>query len=501
MAPIALLLQQACQPCLEGDFLEAGRLVAEAGDWVRRGSFLGPEDVSLWIGFGKHLAYMYALPDNWELLVRLLRTTPWDPATHSNLLLCQHFLPGNRPQDLTRLHRRWAQRHAWDVPAAAPFRQSRDPDRPLRVGYLSPDFRGHCVARFFEPLLQAHDRTRFRLFGYSHVPPQSRDAETGRLGAAFDTYRDIWGLSDAGVADLIRADAIDILVDLAGHSHHHRLTVFARTPAPVQVTYLGYPNTTGLAQMDYRLSDAVLDVPGRETPCTETIIRLENSFACYQAPAFAPAVADPPVLHQGAVTLGSFVGAAKHNPEVIALWSRVLHQVPEANLLLRFQRAEEGLIQQQCRKAFGRHGIDPRRIRFDGLRPPDEHLDQYRHIDIALDTVPWSSHTSACEALWMGVPVVSWAQDRAVSRMGASVLTHLGMSALVADSARRYVEIVGQLARDRRTLVQLRRSLRPAMSRSAVCDASRFTRNVESVYRKLWRDWLAAENICTANRH
>ena len=490
--PVSLLLQQACGPCLCGDLAGAVDLIDQAGMTVAEAQVLEAPDLQLWQGFARHLVTMWALPNHWEILIKLLRSYPWEAQTHSHLLHGMHFLADTDMETLAEQHRRWARLHVHDVTLCQPPASRRDPDRPLRIGYVSPDFRVHCVAHFFEPLLQAHDRSRFVILGYGNVPPSSRDELTGRLASEFDQYRDIWGQNDRDVVEQIQSDRIDILVDLAGHTHHHRLGVFAAKPAPIQVTYLGYPSTTGLETIDYRITDTLVDEAESDRRYSETLVRLNTCFACYRAPEFAAATSEPPVLQRGHVTFGSFVGAAKHNPMVVSLWSQVLAANPGSTLLLRFQGAEEGLIQQQCRGAFARHGIAPERIQFDGLRAFAEHLNQYRHIDIALDTTPWSSHTSLCEALWMGVPVVTWAGPSAVSRLGASVLDHLGTRQWVAHSARQYVETAFGLARDVSALVTLRHELRQRMQDSALCDGSAQARAIEAAYREMWLSFCAA---------
>ncbi len=484
---VSRLLQKACVPCLNGDLARAIEGVGRAAHVIATAQLLDPEDLELWHGFARHLIHMWVLPTHWEALVRLLRIYPWDAQTHSHLLHGLHFLPETPATSLARQHRRWAQRHGRIEPWPQQGLLDDRPDRRLRVGYLSPDFRCHCVAQFMMPVLAAHDRSQFVLVGYSDVPPNRRDAITDEIMGQFDVAHDICEQSNDDVAQRIRNDRIDILVDLAGHTHPQRLPLFAGRVAPVQVTYLGYPNTTGLTQIDYRLTDHILDEPGADDNYSETLWRLERCFACYRVPSEAPEVCEPPVLQGNGITFGAFVGSEKHNPQVVSLWAQILQRNPGSRLLLRFKDAEQGVIQQQCREAFTRCGIARDRILFDGFRPYVDHLAQYGQIDIALDTFPWSSHTSLCEVLWMGVPVVTWCGDMAVSRMGASVLHHLGQDAWVAHNAQQYVEIATQLVQDVPGLVETRRTLRQRMQTSAVCDGPGQARALEAAYRQMWQ--------------
>lgn len=485
---VSLLLQQACVPCLAGDLEGACELIVRSSEVVEKAHLMEPEDLELWQGFARHLIYMWDLIGNWEALIKLLRIYPWESQVHSNLLHALHYLPGVNMGGLAAQHRRWARCHVASIVPCTCDDINRDPERKLRIGYVSPDFRGHCVIHFLRPLLESHDRGRFTLVGYGNVPPHCRDEITGQMQDLFDLFRDIWDQDDASVVQQIRADRIDILIDLSGHTPHHRLALFAAKPAPVQVTYLGYPGTTGLHTMDYRLTDNVLDPPGGGRHYSESLLRLDSGFACYRAPEFAPPVSDAPFERQGHITFGSFAGAAKHNPKVVSLWAEVLRRTPGSRLLLRFQGADQGVIQQQCRKAFSRCGVDAERIEFGDIRSFVEHLAQYAQIDVALDTFPWSSHTTLCEALWMGVPVVTLAGDSSASQMGASVLRSLGRPQWIASESESYVDIAVRLAQDRQGLRQLRASLRKQMSQSGVCNAVQVTRNIEACLRRVWRD-------------
>jgi protein O-GlcNAc transferase len=486
---IGILLQRACEPCLQGDIEGACIYIEQAADCLRSEAQLDDDDVLLWAAFARHLVHMWMLITNWELLCKLLRIYPWDAPTHSDLLLCQHYLPNLDPETVAHQHRRWARIHTADIPETSDHPNDLDPDRPLRIAYVSPDLYTHCVANFFESLLDSHDREGFELYGYGNVPSECRDGTTERLVSKFDQYRDIWELDDQAAIELIQTDGIDILVDLSGHTRLNRLTVFAHRPAPVQVSYLGYPHTTGMRQIDYRLTDSVADHAEQQQFYTEKLIRLDTCFACYRPPETSIELSQPPVLKQGYITFGAFIGSEKHNPVTVSMWADLLEKNPEAKLLLRFCVAQEGLVQQQCREAFVRRGISPERVVFDGMRGPADHLLVYNQIDIALDTYPWNSHTSMCEALWMGVPVVTLTGKAFVSRMGRSVLERLELGFFATASPDEYAKKATALACDTDALAKLRAMLRERMLNSVICNAPAQARAIENAYRDMWRRW------------
>ncbi len=415
-----------------------------------------------------------------------------DPAhveAHAGLLTLMNTLPGAQPAEIFREHVAWDQRHARPLGLGIPpHKNKKDPERRLRVGYVSGDYFSHSVAYFIEPLLAAHDRERVELFAYSDV--SRPDAVTARLRGYVANWRDIAGLASPQVADAVRADGIDILVDLGGHTSGNRLPAFARKPAPVQVTYLGYPNTTGMAAMDYRLTDARADPPGAEAFHTEKLVRLPETFLCYRPPEDAPAVVDPPVLSSGQITFGSFNAASKINDSLLDLWARVLAAVPGSRLLLKAKYLSAEVNRARVRAALAARGIDAGRVE---VLPPTagvaEHLALYGRMDVALDSFPYHGTTTTCEALWMGVPVVTLAGDRHISRVGVSLLTTVGLAEFIAENEADYVSRAAALARDVGRLKALRAGMRERVRLSALCDAGRFARNVEAAYREMWRAW------------
>ena len=359
------------------------------------------------------------------------------------------------------------------------------PGRRLRIGYVSPDFREHSVAYFFLPLLAAHDRTEVEIFCYAQV--MVPDVMTERLRGLSEHWLRTVGIGDADLAARIRGDGIDVLVDLAGHTAHNRLGVFAHRPAPVQITWLGYPNTTGLATIDYRLVDAVTDPEGEaDAFASETLIRLPDGFLCYGSPDHAPEPAAAPCRENGFVTFGSFNNPAKLSDTTIALWAALLRRLPTARLLLKGQSFADAATAAFTRERFAGHGLAPERLDLVArIADTAGHLGAYARIDIALDPTPYNGTTTTCEALWMGVPVVTLLGDRHAGRVGASLLARVGLDDLIARDGDAYVDIAAALAGDIGRLTNLRRTLRPTMAGSSLCDARAFAQKIETVYRDL----------------
>jgi predicted O-linked N-acetylglucosamine transferase (SPINDLY family) len=409
---------------------------------------------------------------------------------HSNLLLTLHYHAGFSAKDLKREHDLWASRHVAPLESErSPLANDADPDRRLRIGYVSPDFRDHAVARFMLPLLENHDRNEVELFAYSDV--ERADEITGSIRKQFDHWRESAALSDAGLAARIREDRIDILVDLAAHSARNRLLTFARKPAPVQVTYLAYCSTTGVDAIDYRLTDRFLDPESDdETRYTEHSVRLPDCYWCYAAPALPEDALTSSERVPGPPTFGCLNNFAKVTDTTLDLWIRLLDRVPDSRLLI-FARAE--WHQDRVREAFGEAGLDEDRLEFVGLQSFPDYLATYRKIDVALDPMPYTGGTTTCDALWMGVPVVTLAGQTAVSRGGASLLSNVGLPELVARSEDEYVDIAADLIGDADRLASLRAGLREKLESSPVMDAPRFVRGLEAAFREMWRTWCRTQ--------
>lgn len=365
-------------------------------------------------------------------------------------------------------------------------------ERKLRVGYLSPDLYTHSVSFFLEPILRHRDRERFETFCYSIRP--NLDETTERLKALVGSgWRDLGAADDEAIVQKIRSDRIDILVDLAGHTGPNQPWLMARKAAPIQVTAIGYPNTTGIAAVDYRIVDSLTDPQGAESLATEELIRLDPCFLCYTPPQAAPEPAPPPCLERGHITFGSFNNCIKLSAPVMALWARVLDAVPGSRLLVKSTQFSAPLFKDKYAKRFADAGVDPDRLELVG-RIPDTagHLGAYARVDIALDPFPYNGTTTTCEALFMGVPTVTLAGDRHAARVGVSLLTAAGMPELIARSPDEYVELARRLASDPAGLAGLRREIRPRLLGSPLCDGPGYARRLEEAYRAMWRRWCAA---------
>jgi predicted O-linked N-acetylglucosamine transferase (SPINDLY family) len=387
-------------------------------------------------------------------------------------------------------HCRWGQRISASTPRPQAFVASSRQGR-LRVGYVSADFRNHPIAFFLEPLVANHDPQRFEVICYSDV--LNPDALTRRLQSCAHQWRETGGLSRDELVRQIQADQIDILFDLSGHTAGNRLDVFAQKPAPMQVAYLGYPATTGLAAIGYRMTDAIADPVGNsDSRHIEKLIRLPQTLACYSPPVDAPAVDDLPAERRGYVTFASFTSLAKISAESISLWSRVLRAVPLSRLAITARGAEATVTQQRLRGAFARHDISSSRLHFRGATPLPAYLAFHNEVDVVLDSIPFNGHTTACHALWMGVPIVTQSGDRFASRLGRSVLTNAGLEELCAESADEFETIAVALAGDIPRLRELRRSMRERLSGSALLNAPAFANAVEQLLCEQWQRLEAA---------
>jgi len=411
-----------------------------------------------------------------------VRLAPESAALHSNLLYALNYLPDLSATDVFTEHRQWAARHADPLTSVAAELSPRSNHQRLRLGYVSAHFKDHAVNYFVEPILAAHDHERFEVFCYSSA--LRTDATTERLRGHADHWRESRDLVDEAAAQVVRDDQIDVLVDLDGHIGGNRLTMFARRPAPVQATYIGYQNTTGMAAMDYRITDDWSDPPGEtDSLHIERLVRLPDSFFCYQPSTDAPPITDVPAVTRGYVTFGSFNNFAKITPQVLATWAELLHAVPTARLTMLVPVTESS--RRYLEESFAAHGIAPERIELCRRRPRGDYLHLINQVDVALDPFPFNGHTTTCDCLWQGVPVVTWAGETYVSRFGSSAHRSLGLLDLVADSRENYLTIAAGLAGDVDRLVELRGTLRDRMAASVLLDHVSFTRGLEDAYRAM----------------
>ena len=418
---------------------------------------------------------------------------------HSNYLLACNYVAN---PDLTLLfheHKKFGEKFESFIPklyenplaAQAKKVQRARVDYKVRIGYVSPDFYGHAVGQFIEPILATHDKNKFDVFCYSdnfHT-----DDSTARMKALVSNWRQVNEMNDEDVARMIQTDGIDILVDLAGHTARNRMGVFIRKPAPIQVTWIGYPNTTGLSTMDYRITDTLADPVGAADALhTEKLVRLPECFSCFQAPRQSPDVGPLPALANGFITIGSFNNFAKITPHVMRVWIDIMNRVPGSRLLLKNRSLDNPRLKNLILEELCKHGADPKRV---DLRSPDilpmDHLNGYNLLDIALDSFPYNGTTTTCEALWMGVPVITLAGNNHVSRVGVSQMTNLGLPELIARDTNDYVHIAEELANDLPRLVALRTGMRERLKNSPLMNVTRFTKNLEEAYEAMWKKYLA----------
>lgn len=458
---------------------------------LRRARELQPENAYVWNNLGCSLSDQGLVPEAIDCYRQAFERMPDNFQAHSNLLLNLHYLDGATPDEIFERHREFARR--FETPLARPRQHANTPipGRTLRVGYVSADFRRHSVAFFFEPILERHDRGRFEVFCYADVarpdPLTARFREMAGAG-----WREIRGANHEAFAEAVRGDGIDILVDLGGHTANSRLLSFATKPAPVQVSYLGYPDTTGLDAMDYRITDPWADPAGQtERWHTERLFRMEQGFLCYRPPADSPGGAPPPSAGgTGTFTFGCFNNMAKVGPGLVAAWAEILGRAPGSRLAVKNKALSEPEAQNRLAAAFAARGIDPARVLMSGLIPSlHGHLDAYRMVDLALDTHPYAGTTTTFEALWMGVPVLSRPGLAHASRVGASLLSLLGLPWFLAANEADYIDKAVECARNPDRTGPLRAELRDRLSRSALMDEAGFVRRLESAYRLMWENW------------
>jgi predicted O-linked N-acetylglucosamine transferase (SPINDLY family) len=412
-----------------------------------------------------------------------VRLDPTAAVAHSNLVYTMHFDPRSGSKAILQEAQRWSALHAEPLKGEIKSHENdRSPERNLRIGYVGDRLHDHVIGRFMQPLLAAHDRTQFRVICY---------ADTTGLPDELRRVADVWqstrGMTDEQVAQLVRQDRIDILVDLGLHMSGSRLLAFARKPAPVQVTYVAYCSTSGLSTMDYRLTDPFLDPPefGDEN-YVERSIRLPETYWCYGPPVNVGESGALPAIANGHVTFGCLNHFSKTTSVTLQVWARLLREVPSSRLMLH---GREGSHRERAKAMLAEGGVAADRISFVGFVPTSDYFKCYRQIDIALDPFPYAGGTTTLDALWMGVPVVTLSGQTAVGRGGVSILSNLKLPELIAATHDQYVQIASELASDLPRLESLRSSLRRRMLESPLTDAPRFARRVEAAYRQMWRQW------------
>ncbi|KPA16250.1 O-linked N-acetylglucosamine transferase, SPINDLY family [Candidatus Magnetomorum sp. HK-1] len=406
------------------------------------------------------------------------KLSPDDPAIQSNYLFSLNYSTEHSPQATLDEHLNWGAQYGNNGLLDVEFKSS----KRIHVGYVSPDFRNHSVAHFMQAILAHHDSQKFHIFCYSNV--KKLDHMTKRLQNLCSSWRDIFDLNDDDVVRQIKADGIHILVDLAGHSSNNRLMVFAKKPAPIQITYLGYPNTSGLTQISYRFVDQYSDPDLKQYSGSEKRLYLPQGFLCYYPPDKAPSISTNPPLKT--VTFGSFNNLPKVNLKVIELWANILKAVPESRLFLKTKGFNDIIIRDKYMEFFQQKGINKSRIQLMGnVSNEIEHLAMYKEIDIALDTFPYNGTTTTCEALWMGVPVITLAGKYHAARVGVSLLTQLGRQDWIAKDCADYIRKAIYLANHPEERSIIRQNLRSWLTKSDLCQGKSFVRSLESAYQFL----------------
>jgi predicted O-linked N-acetylglucosamine transferase (SPINDLY family) len=490
----ALLLEPAHALALRnyGGLLRNAGELNESIAVLTRSLKLAPDDAGAHTNLGLALSSLGHHERAVAHLEHAVQLAPRELLYHDNLLLLMHYSSELGRDAIFQAHQRYGRVVEQLLPVLPRATLQPLPGRPLRVGFVSADFRRHSVAFFLEPLLEAIDRQRFSLIAYSDV--RQEDEVSARLKPHFALYRDVTRLDDAGLARQIREDAIDVLIDLAGHTHGNRLAAFAYKPAPVQVTYLGYPNTTGLAGMDYRISDAWADPEGAHDAIhSERLQRLASGFLCYRPIAGSPEVAPIPSASAPGLTFGSFNALAKISDRTLSLWSALLSQVPEARLLIKHSFLTHPDSRRSFEQRLREQRIDLERVILQGqVATLEQHLAAYAQVDVALDTFPYHGTTTTCDALWMGVPVVTLAGDSHVSRVGVSLLSRLGLADLISSSAEAYVSTARDLARAGERRAQLRGELRTRMHQAGLTDAQPLARAFERALLEAYAERTAA---------
>ncbi len=439
---------------------------------------------------GRACAALARMDESVESKRRAMNIFP-NPGIHSDLLFEMNYLPGTTPESLYQESCRWNSLYAAPLSGQVrPHSNIPDPDRRLKLGYVSPDLCNHPIMRFLLPVLEHHDRSRFEVFAYA--VGLKTDQWTERVRQSVAAFQSIG--EPEQLAAQVREDRIDILVDLAGHTMGAVFLAFARKPAPVQVSWLGALATTGMPAIDYFLGDPYMPCPGTEQFFAEKVCRLPLTQSCYRPFRVDLPVAPAPSLQRGYITFGCFNNPQKINREVVKLWSAILHLAPQSRLLLKFRGMETEALQNRYRGWFQEDGIEAARLLFAGQSPAETYLADFASIDIALDPFPYNGGSTTLDALWMGVPVVTLAGRLAVQRDGASILSVAGLADFVAQTPEQYLKIALFLAAVSPRKPQLRAELRRTLAASPLMDEAGLVRDVENAYREMWRAWCGAQN-------
>ncbi len=413
--------------------------------------------------------------------------------SHSSLVYALNYIEEPSQQEVFEEHKQWGEQHSLGVQEEGWPWIERTPERKIRVGFVSPDFKAHVVALFIQQLFKNYDKSQFEFYGYAEV--ENPDGYTSTFMGLLDGWRSTIGVPDQEVYQTIKNDQIDILIDLAGHTAGNRLKILSMKPAPIQVSYLGYINTTGLNEIDYRFCDAYVNPPETQQYYTEELIHLPDSFTCYEPIDPSPPVAETPGLTNGYITFGCFNNTNKLTPGTIRVWSELLKQLPSAKLLLKSSHLNDPLTIERFKAQFLNQGVNEEQLVFEGSSEIYDYLATYNKIDIALDPFPHNGGTTSHDVLWMGVPMISLEGDRYVSRFGVSILNNLGYPEWVASSEKEYINKAIALASDTDLLNTIRLGLREKMRASPLCDGVQFSRNFEQTLKSIWKEFCKKNTL------
>jgi predicted O-linked N-acetylglucosamine transferase (SPINDLY family) len=465
---------------------EIGR-IDESEDYLRRGTLIPPGNSAIFNTLSVTLKHVGKLDEAVAAGNRSIELDPHNVVADDNRVYALWYHPDYNAEAILREHRVWNQRHAEPLRKfIKPHDNNRSAGRKLRIGYVSQDFRGHIAGRHVLPLFQKHDREQFEVYCYFNS--RKADAMTAVFRECSHGWHNIKQVEDAAAAEMIRADKIDILVDLSLHMAGNRLLIFARKPAPVQMTFTGYPGTTGLDAIDWRLTDPHLDPPWEtEQYYSEKSYRLPHSFWCFDPEAMEANNFQRAESESGQIVFGCLNNFCKINDGVLDLWSRVLRQVQNSRLVFL---VPPGRSRQRVTERFSRNGVAAHRIEFVRYQKRAAYFDQLGRFDICLDTFPYNGHATSLDALWMGTPVVTLVGKTVAGRAGLSQMTNLGLSDLAAFDEEQFVMIATALANDLERLGQLHRTLRERMANSPLTNAKAWTRGIEAAYREIWNIWL-----------
>jgi len=428
-----------------------------------------------------------------EMLVKVLEKSPTSMFVRSSYLWYLHYLPNLDPQEAFAEHKKWGQMHTPMSMARTSHENTPDPHRRLRVGYLSADFRMHSVAYNFNAFLSGRNKAAVEMYGYGNV--QCPDDFTEHFKKRFDHYRNICGMPDEEVAKMVETDKIDVLVHVGGHTANNSLMVLAYKPAPVQVDYGGI-NTTGMEQVDYRLTDELLDPPHLRKYYLEEPAYLATSLFCYKPSPYAGSIEPLAARKKGYVTFGSFNNGIKINPYIMSVWAKVLKANKNSHLMLKFAGAQDKGVKNYYMSQFKNLGIDPERIELYDWMMPADHYKLYSKMDIALDTYPFNGCMTTLEGMWMGVPIVSLVGENSLlSRTGLSILSRVGLEFFAAETPEEFVKKATAFAQNLDALEKIRFSMRQRMTASTLCNPKAYAKGVEDAYRKMWHKWCRSQGV------